>query len=548
MSRWWFELPFSKSWTAKALLLGGKNLKVPKNSFMVLFPKIERLWYLDQQNPERFHRANFESALILEPLFRLDAGEEQKNVYCDGIFDLCHIGHQNLFRNASKLGTHVFVGVVGDKDANSYKRPPIMTAAEREAQVLGSKYVDKVISNALCFGMTEEFLKEHDIHVCAVGQEYFDRYPNPDDDPYYKVPRKMGIAVPLPRFEGLSTSELIRRVRERFSPDWTPSRLSLPLGDSSGTTVADDYHTKESLSEFRKNVYCDGIFDLCHIGHQNLFRNASKLGTHVFVGVVGDKDANSYKRPPIMTAAEREAQVLGSKYVDKVISNALCFGMTEEFLKEHDIHVCAVGQEYFDRYANPDDDPYYKVPRKMGIAVPLPRFEGLSTSELIQRIQDRFPVDEPDKWVQKEREAGWKQTLYKIQRNVNGRTTCVESCWFANCSHQWRWVTGVSWEGSTVLWAEWYCNCPLLQTSHWLALWQQQLVGFVIWSVHIHHGHWMLNFSTWLLFLVQTWLLHPSKIIEQTKHWNDGGLLVDNFYMSALLTWNMLKNGGSSQP
>ncbi|CAK9112208.1 unnamed protein product [Durusdinium trenchii] len=321
----------------------------------------------------------------------------QKNVYCDGIFDLCHIGHQNLFRNASKLGTHVWVGVVGDKDANSYKRPPIMTAAEREAQVLGCKHVDRVIPNALCFGMTEEFLKEHDIHVCAVGQEYFDRYPNPDDDPYYKVPRKMGIAVPLPRFEGLSTSDLIRRIRERASPDWTVSSLPSPTGDALGTRASDDYHRKECLSEPRKNVYCDGIFDMCHIGHQNLFRNASKLGTHVFVGVVGDKDANSYKRPPIMTAAEREAQVLGCKDVDRVIPNALCFGMTEEFLKEHDIHVCAVGQEYFDRYPNPDDDPYYKVPRKMGIAVPLPRFEGLSTSELIQRVQDRFPPDEPAK-------------------------------------------------------------------------------------------------------------------------------------------------------
>ena len=314
---------------------------------------------------------------------------ERKNVYCDGIFDLCHIGHQNLFRNASKLGTHVFVGVVGDKDANNYKRPPIMTAAEREAQVLGCKHVDKVISEALCFGMTEEFLKEHDIHICAVGQEYFDRFPDPEDDPYYKVPRKMGIAVPLPRFDGLSTSDLIRRIHGRQSPDWTPP--AAPEARSARKVhEAEQEGQKDVPAEQRKNVYCDGIFDLCHIGHQNLFRNASKLGTHVFVGVVGDKDANNYKRPPIMTAAEREAQVLGCKHVDKVISEALCFGMTEEFLKEHDIHICAVGQEYFDRFPDPEDDPYYKVPRKMGIAVPLPRFDGLSTSDLIQRVKDRM--------------------------------------------------------------------------------------------------------------------------------------------------------------
>ena len=271
-----------------------------------------------------------------------------------------------------------------------------MTAAEREAQVLGCKHVDKVISNALCFGMTEEFLKEHDIHVCAVGQEYFDRFPNPDDDPYYKIPRKLGIAVPMPRFEGLSTSELIRRVRERMSPDWCVSKVQEESAESSVSKAIDDGEAKEWLDTDppRKNVYCDGIFDMCHIGHQNLFRNAAQHGTHVFVGVVGDKDANNYKRPPIMTAAEREAQVLGCKHVDKVISNALCFGMTEEFLKEHNIHVCAVGQEYFDRFPNPDDDPYYKIPRKLGIAVPMPRFEGLSTSELIQRTQDRFQKDE----------------------------------------------------------------------------------------------------------------------------------------------------------
>ena len=295
-----------------------------------------------------------------------ESAGEKKNVYCDGIFDLCHIGHQNLFRNASQLGTHVFVGVVGDKDANNYKRPPIMSAAEREAQVLGCKHVDKVISNALCFGMTEEFLKEHDIHVCAVGQEYFERYPDPEDDPYYRVPRKLGIAVPLPRFDGLSTSDLIRRIKERQAPDWKPPEAPEM---SSASKVLEADVIKDIPAETRKNVYCDGIFDLCHIGHQNLFRNASQLGTHVFVGVVGDKDANNYKRPPIMSAAEREAQVLGCKHVDKVISNALCFGMTEEFLKEHDIHVCAVGQEYFERYPDPEDDPYYRVPRKLGVLV-----------------------------------------------------------------------------------------------------------------------------------------------------------------------------------
>jgi cytidyltransferase-like protein len=143
-----------------------------------------------------------------------------------------------------------------------------------------------------------------------------------------------------------------------------------------------------------RNVYCDGVYDLCHIGHKMLFQKALSYGNRLFVGVVGDEDASHYKRPPIMTSAERCAEVEACKAVTKVIPNAPCFGLTEEFLNEHEIHVVAFGEEYLERYPDPNDDPYYKVPRLMGIAQPLPRTKGLSTSDLIRRIQESQPADE----------------------------------------------------------------------------------------------------------------------------------------------------------
>mmetsp|Transcript_1892 Transcript_1892/g.2538 ORF Transcript_1892/g.2538 Transcript_1892/m.2538 type:complete len:541 (-) Transcript_1892:267-1889(-) len=143
-----------------------------------------------------------------------------------------------------------------------------------------------------------------------------------------------------------------------------------------------------------KNVYCDGVYDLCHIGHKTLFRNALQFGNRLYVGVVGDKDASSYKRPPIMTHDERCAEVEACKSVTKVLPNSPCFGLTEEFINAHQIHVVAYGEEYLERYPNPDDDPYYSYPRKIGIAKPLPRHDGLSTSELIRRIQKSKPADE----------------------------------------------------------------------------------------------------------------------------------------------------------
>ena len=142
-----------------------------------------------------------------------------KNVYCDGVYDLCHIGHKTLFRNALQFGNRLFVGVIGDKDASSYKRPPIMTHDERCAEVEACKSVTKVIPNAPCFGLTKEFINMHQIHVVAFGEEYLDKYPNPDDDPYYGYVRKIGIAKPLPRHDGLSTSELIRRVQKSRPPE-----------------------------------------------------------------------------------------------------------------------------------------------------------------------------------------------------------------------------------------------------------------------------------------------------------------------------------------
>ena len=62
-----------------------------------------------------------------------------------------------------------------------------MSAAEREAEVANCKCVAKVLQNAPCFGLTPEYIKKHRIHVVAFGQEYLERFPDPKDDPYYKV-------------------------------------------------------------------------------------------------------------------------------------------------------------------------------------------------------------------------------------------------------------------------------------------------------------------------------------------------------------------------
>ncbi len=84
---------------------------------------------------------------------------------------------------------------------------------KRCREIMGCKAVTRVIPNAPCFGLTEEFLRQHRIHIVCCGSEYVERFPDPKDDPYYRVPREMGIARPLPRYQSLSTSDLIRRIQ-----------------------------------------------------------------------------------------------------------------------------------------------------------------------------------------------------------------------------------------------------------------------------------------------------------------------------------------------
>ena len=132
-----------------------------------------------------------------------------RNVYVDGIYDLCHLGHKLAFKNALAFGTRLFVGVINDEAAIKYKRKPIMTTKEREDAVAACKYVHRVIPNAPCDGLTPEFLEKYNIHVVACSEEY-----DNDEDLYYKVPRQMGLVKVLPRTKGMSTSELIRRISE----------------------------------------------------------------------------------------------------------------------------------------------------------------------------------------------------------------------------------------------------------------------------------------------------------------------------------------------
>lgn len=131
-----------------------------------------------------------------------------RNVYIDGVFDLCHAGHKRLMANALRFGNRLIVGVCGDEECEAYKRRPIMTMKERINEVRLCKYVSEVIPNTPVSGVTEEMIRYYNIHVVVCGEEY-----NSPSDTFYSVPRRIGILRTAPRTNGISTSVLIARIR-----------------------------------------------------------------------------------------------------------------------------------------------------------------------------------------------------------------------------------------------------------------------------------------------------------------------------------------------
>jgi glycerol-3-phosphate cytidylyltransferase len=74
----------------------------------------------------------------------------------------------------------------------------------------------------------------------------------------------------------------------------------------------------------RRIAYAPGVYDLFHIGHLNLLRNAREQCDHLIVGVVTDELALRAKGiEPVVPLDERLAIVESIRYVDEAVAEDL---------------------------------------------------------------------------------------------------------------------------------------------------------------------------------------------------------------------------------
>lgn len=94
--------------------------------------------------------------------------------YTAGVYDMFHVGHLNVIRNAKANCDYLIVGVTTDEVVERNKnKTPIIPFAERAAIVEAIKYVDKVIPQERydIQGKVETVVNNH-IDVMFVGSDW----------------------------------------------------------------------------------------------------------------------------------------------------------------------------------------------------------------------------------------------------------------------------------------------------------------------------------------------------------------------------------------
>jgi rfaE bifunctional protein nucleotidyltransferase chain/domain len=136
----------------------------------------------------------------------------QKLVFTNGCFDILHVGHVRYLKEARALGDALIVAINSDRSVRELKGEsrPLVTELERAEVVAALACVDFTVifddltpKNTIDAIVPDILVKGADWGVSEiVGRD--------------TVEKAGGVVLNIPLVEGSSTTEIIRRVLERF--------------------------------------------------------------------------------------------------------------------------------------------------------------------------------------------------------------------------------------------------------------------------------------------------------------------------------------------
>jgi rfaE bifunctional protein nucleotidyltransferase chain/domain len=181
-------------------------------------------------NLTMFHRKAVSWEVLLQ--CRARARQEGRTVvWTNGCFDLVHAGHVRNLQAARSRGDFLVVGINSDASVRRLKGPgrPLVPAAQRMEVLAALECVDYVLVFDELTPEAALARLQPDVH-CKGGD-----YAPPNGKPVPEAPLVAsygGRIEFLPLVPDLSTSELIRRIREMTVPDSAepdaPARAWLP--------------------------------------------------------------------------------------------------------------------------------------------------------------------------------------------------------------------------------------------------------------------------------------------------------------------------------
>lgn len=134
--------------------------------------------------------------------------------YASGVFDLFHIGHVNLLRNAKSLCDRLIVGVTTDQLVSYKNKRPVIPFLERIEIVRACRYVDLAVP--------QETMDKVDAHhrykfdIMMVGDDW---YKNERWKVYEDQLSKEGVSIIYFPYTKSTSSTLINATLEKLRHD-----------------------------------------------------------------------------------------------------------------------------------------------------------------------------------------------------------------------------------------------------------------------------------------------------------------------------------------
>ena len=125
--------------------------------------------------------------------------------FTDGVYDMFHVGHLNMIKEAKKHCDYLIVGVHSDEIVEGYKnRKTVINENDRREIIEAIQYVDKAVINTTRDKL--ELFKKHNFDVVFIGDDWkgTERWNN-----FEKILAEVGVSVEyIPYTKGISTTQI----------------------------------------------------------------------------------------------------------------------------------------------------------------------------------------------------------------------------------------------------------------------------------------------------------------------------------------------------